>query len=68
MRAKLILLYTIAESRAKIWLDISPPVAPAALRSKVVVLLLFILAPTVCGSFWFDPCFVVSFLVLQSPR
>ena len=58
-------------------IDLSHPVAPAAVRSKSVVLLLLIhyllLLPLFCVvDFYFGPCFVVqylvSFLVLQYYR
>ena len=45
---------TTAESKAKIWPvnTFKPPMASAA------VVLLFIIAPIVCGGFVFDPWFV----------
>ena len=53
-------VFTSEESRARTWpvkLMLATPVASAAVRSKVVVLLLFVVAPIVCGSVVFGTCF-----------
>ena len=70
MRTKLILCFKTADSSVKS--RAPPPVASTAICSKAMVLLLFIVAPIVCGVFGLGSSFVVqyfvSFLVLQSYR
>ena len=78
MRAKQFCVLTTTESRAKIWCQKMhyasiPPVAKAAVRSKVLVLLLFthcFIYLTLSVGFCVGLCFVmhyfVSFLVLRS--
>ena len=48
-------------------INLSPPVALAAVCSKAVVLLLIhcsLLLPLLCGGFVFDPCFAVQYLLM----
>ena len=79
MRTKSICGLITAEFRAKIrTVDLFKPPPPppsnthtptasAAVSSKAVILLfinsLFVVAPTVCGSFLLGPCFVIKYLV-----